>query len=430
MLATNPDIGIYLIYLFPIALSCLYFDKQLTFTAFCLGIANLAVSQYFRMATKYSTTPNEILSYYISYLAGFILEFIALSLIFIMLTKRTKKLFDNLVSSEEQSAILKKLKEVMYESSNASNVLATSVNKLSSSMEETTENNKLIASNTSAVAKSSSKNLNYVENTYSTVEKIFKLLENISNKTTELVTISNETFNAAVSSMDIIIKAIESMETIETSSNENKDMMNRLGETSKRIDNIADIIASITEQTNLLALNAAIESARAGEHGKGFAVVAAEIRKLAEQSSASANDISNLIKEIQADSTNAINSIDAGSFAIRTGIDNVKTAGTSFEKLKLLQEQSNGKIQNISLSCKEVYELGNKLREFVTNVKDLTHDLLGNIQSIANSTEIQSSAMDEIAISFEEVDKIATNLSYLSKSIDINNSDGVSSKAY
>lgn len=419
MLATNPAIGIYLIYLFPVALSCLYFDRKLTFTAFLIGIPNLAISQYLRIATKYSSHPADIMSAYIAYLAGFTLEFLALSLIFIMLTKRTRALLENLVGSEEQSAILKKLKEVMEKSTHASNTLANSVSQLSASMEETTENNKLIASNTSEVAKGSAKNLNYIEDTHSTIQNITSSLQGISDQSNELVTISQGTYNAAVTSMEIIQHAIESMKIIEASSQENKNMMNRLGNTSEQIGNIVEIISNLTKQTNLLALNAAIESARAGEHGKGFAVVAEQIRKLAEQSASSANDISNLVNNIQNDTKNAIKSIDEGADAVRTGIDQVRTAGTSFEELKVLQEQSNGKVQVISTACKEVYSYGNKIADLITNVKTLTEDLLGNLESIAASTDSQASAMDEIVASFEEVDRIAEDLLILSKTNDI-----------
>lgn len=75
--------------------------------------------------------------------------------------------------------------------------------------------------------------------------------------------------------------------------------MNHLSERSKQITDIVKVISEISNQTNLLALNASIEAARAGEHGKGFSVVAEEVRKLAENTKSSTEDIVNLTKKIE-----------------------------------------------------------------------------------------------------------------------------------
>jgi methyl-accepting chemotaxis protein len=99
-----------------------------------------------------------------------------------------------------------------------------------------------------------------------------------------------------------------------------------LGERSKEIGEIVAVITKISSQTNLLALNAAIEAARAGEHGRGFAVVADEVRKLAEQSAQSAQQISELITHIQKETLNAVQSMDQATKEVQSGLDVVDSA--------------------------------------------------------------------------------------------------------
>jgi methyl-accepting chemotaxis protein len=85
-----------------------------------------------------------------------------------------------------------------------------------------------------------------------------------------------------------------------------------LGHRSAEIGSIVDVITTIADQTNLLSLNAAIEAARAGESGRGFSVVAEEVRKLAEGSGKAAEQIGELIKDVQNETAKALRYMEAG----------------------------------------------------------------------------------------------------------------------
>ncbi|MCX8132057.1 MAG: methyl-accepting chemotaxis protein [Clostridia bacterium] len=422
ILNTNHQIGINMLYIFPITLSCLYFDRKLTWTAFIVGYANLILTLYLRFSFsgEYATA-GELNAAYISNLSAYTIEYISLSLIFTMLTRRTRNLLEGMMDSEEQASILSKLKDVMLKSSNASNVLADSVSQLSSTMEDTAKANDLIANNASQAADGCEKNLKYIENTTVKVESISTILQEISLQSQEMYEISESTDAAAEESEKVITQAIENMKDIETSTYQSKVLINRLGDRSVQVGKIIEMITSIAGQTNLLALNAAIESARAGEQGKGFAVVAEEIRKLAEQSAGAAKEISNLIKHIQADTNDAVNAMDQGSETIKTGIDMVRSAGKSFEKLRELQEKTNTKVHEISSSSIKTSEYGQQMVEIVENIKALTMKSQEEVESIASSTQHQSAAMEEIAASFEVIDEIARDLLNLSKSIENDN---------
>ena len=103
----------------------------------------------------------------------------------------------------------------------------------------------------------------------------------------------------------LVLSTVDQMNAIADTVISSSNVVAKLGERSKEIGNIVEVISNISGQTNLLALNAAIEAARAGEHGRGFAVVAEEVRKLAEESQHASQKIEELIRAIQQETAQA-----------------------------------------------------------------------------------------------------------------------------
>ncbi|WP_308017554.1 methyl-accepting chemotaxis protein [Alkalihalobacillus deserti] len=149
--------------------------------------------------------------------------------------------------------------------------------------------------------------------------------------------------------------------------------MEQLISTSKKIEQISQIVTSIADQTNLLALNASIEAARAGEHGKGFAVVASEVRKLAENTKDTVSEVSSLVNEINRYTNTMSESIAENNKSIEKGkIESSQTNHFFDEILKSMEEM---KLQNVVIADEmknlaEIFEEINQAAEHVAAASD------------------------------------------------------------
>ena len=125
----------------------------------------------------------------------------------------------------------------------------------------------------------------------------------------------------------------------------------KFGEKTQEISKIVDAITQVASQTNLLALNATIEAARAGEYGRGFAVVADEVRKLAERTTKATEDVSTSIREIQEQTVNAVERIQAGSARMDHGVELANSAGQALGRISQSSEGLAGMISSIAAAA-------------------------------------------------------------------------------
>lgn len=185
--------------------------------------------------------------------------------------------------------------------------------------------------------------------------------------------------------------------------------VNGLGESSKKIGEIIQVIDDIAAQTNLLALNAAIEAARAGEHGRGFAVVADEVSRLADRTTKATKEITSMISQIQQDTLEAVTSIKEGSNEVAKGKELVTKAGQMLETIII----GAGNVSNISVQVAKASEEQSSSAEQIST----------NIEAIANVTQESAQGIEQIARSSEELQRLTEHLEELISTFKFKNSE-------
>ncbi len=291
-----------------------------------------------------------------------------------------------------------------------SSQVAASAEELTASVEQTTQATNQIATSIQEVASGAeSQNLKANESALA-MKEMASGIQQVAQTTSSVAGLAHETNEEANNGNKSLHKVIEQMNTIDEVVNHSASVVESLGESSKEIGNIIDVITSIADQTNLLALNAAIEAARAGEHGKGFAVVADEVRKLAEQSKASADQITELIKRIQSDTIQAAEVMDKGTMEVKEGIVVVHKAEEGFNKIQELIEQITAQTQEASAASEEMAASVEQVNSSVEEIARITQLSASHSQNVASASEEQLASMEEIAASANLLSEMAENL--------------------
>lgn len=262
------------------------------------------------------------------------------------------------------------------------------------------------------IAKSAMNQSNMLYKANFTIKDLARAIDSIINNTSTITEQANKAAQIAIKGSDIVKLTLKNMNNIKEAALNSSQTISGLGNKSKQIGEVVQVIEEIANQTNLLSLNAAIEAARAGEHGRGFAVVAEEVKKLADKSTEATKQIADIIKHILID-------IDISIDAMHTTTEKVKEGSTT-------AEETTSALENIFTSIHEVVEQAENISAAIEEIAASANEVVSSmdkiteiVQNNASASEEISSAAEEANASLEEIGSTSTKLAQISTEVKI-----------
>lgn len=280
------------------------------------------------------------------------------------------------------------VKRLIMETANGIQSVANSSERINENVDGLMNSSNEVTKAIEEIAHGSTEMASNVNDRLITGQSLGTSINQIFEKLTEVKTVSDEMVTNNQNGRDKIMNLKDVFQETVKNTGEVADNVGTLTTSSKEIENIVDTIRGISEQTNLLALNASIEAARAGEAGRGFAVVADEIRKLAEQSSTSAQEINSIIAKI-------VSVVDNTSKTVDVTQSSVRTAQLNLDETVVVFDNIDGSVNNVG-------RIISVFIEETRQIETLKNDLIASLESMAAISEQSAASTEEINASTEE----------------------------
>ncbi len=245
----------------------------------------------------------------------------------------------------------------------------------------------LTRTSTSELAEAAGQQAAQMDSATESIKKMAGSFDVMADRSRESSEAATRSFDIAHSGAEKVRETISGMDNIREQLQETSKRIKRLGESSQEIGDIVSLINGIAEQTNVLALNAAIQAASAGGAGKGFAVVADEVQQLAESATKATKRIETIVQTIQADTSEAVASMESTTTGVVNGTRLAEDAGTALVQIENESNQLSKLIQGIAAEAHEHSVEATKVSEIIQSIRDISIQTSEGSQQTAGAVE-------------------------------------------
>lgn len=308
----------------------------------------------------------------------------------------------NLVISDIRS-LIESFFNLSLSITQASKKVTSTSDNSSNAIEEIAKTIDEIAKGASSQAEEAQIGVQVVDKLSDQINFVYESYSGITKETNKIIDLNTVGLKAVTTLRD------KSKETYETSEKIFA-VVGNLTNTTKDIGLFVESIENIAEQTNLLALNAAIEAARAGEAGKGFAVVADEVRKLADQSRKSTEEINNMMQSIQEESALAISSMEIMKKVSQEQNLAVDKTNSSFSDIANAIDYIVSKINDVNLAVIKMQEDKSEVISAIENISSVSQQTAASSEEVAATTENQLKTLEEMKIASQSLNQLVKQL--------------------
>ncbi|MES9849446.1 MAG: methyl-accepting chemotaxis protein, partial [Candidatus Thiodiazotropha sp.] len=271
--------------------------------------------------------------------------------------------------------------------------LVTTINSTSEQVSGATQESRATAMH---LAEASEHQAEQITQANDSIKTMTQAIDQMSQDATESAEVAKRSVEIASTGADTVRNTISGMDNIREQIQETSKRIKRLGESSQEIGDIVELIDDIADQTNILALNAAMQAAMAGEAGRGFAVVADEVQRLAERSINATKQIEALVKTIQADTNEAVTSMEASTSGVVKGATLAEDAGEALKEIESVSQYIADLTGKIASSAQDQSSQSVTVKDTMSVIQEITNQTSEGTHQTANSIGMLADLSDQL----------------------------------